>query len=208
MLALFTLSSGVDGSVRSGIVADFSGEGPRGVGQASFRQWALKPCTEGLMTVSETYTAVYERDGDTWCAEIAEEPGVRSQGSNAAEVRASIRNALAQQLDAEPGELHIVDDFRMPAQVRAAQESVKESRTEDQRAKMMASMTDSRSAMEWAEELGVSMRDPVTVEWLKTMGDKQVSIDTFCHTITMMEELSRLSDEERSDAPKNVLEGL
>ncbi|HEY2764466.1 MAG TPA: type II toxin-antitoxin system HicB family antitoxin [Pseudonocardiaceae bacterium] len=158
--------------------------------------------------MSETYTAVYERDGDAWFAEIAEEPGVRSQGSNVAQVRADIRDALARQLDADPGELHIVDDFRMPAQVRAAQKSVQATRTEDQRAKIMASMTDSRSAMEWAEELGTSMRDPVTVEWLKSMGDKQVSIDTFCHTITMMEDLSRLSEEERSAASKDVLKGL
>lgn len=58
---------------------------------------------------------------------------------------------------------------------------------------MMASMTDSKSAMSWAEDLGLSMRDPVTVEALKNLGGREVSIDTFCHTITMVEELSRLT---------------
>jgi len=58
---------------------------------------------------------------------------------------------------------------------------------------MMASMTDSRSALSWAEDLGVSLRDPVTVQALKNLGDREVSIDTFCHTITMAEELSRLT---------------
>lgn len=58
---------------------------------------------------------------------------------------------------------------------------------------MMASMTDSRSALRWAEDLGISLRDPVTVQALKNLGDKEIPIDTFCHTITMAEELSRLT---------------
>jgi hypothetical protein len=58
---------------------------------------------------------------------------------------------------------------------------------------MMASMTDSRRAVDWAEDLGVSMRDPVTVQALMDLGDRPISIDTFCHTITMAEELSRLT---------------
>jgi hypothetical protein len=37
------------------------------------------------------------------------------------------------------------------------------------------------------------MRDPVTVQALMDLGDKPISIDTFCHTITMAEELSRLN---------------
>jgi hypothetical protein len=57
----------------------------------------------------------------------------------------------------------------------------------------MASMTDPRSAMDWAEDLGIAMRDPVTVQALMDLGDKEISIDTFCHTITMAEELSRLT---------------
>jgi hypothetical protein len=54
-------------------------------------------------------------------------------------------------------------------------------------------MTDSKSAMSWAEDLGLSMRDPVTVEALRNLGGREISIDTFCHTITMAEELSRLT---------------
>ncbi len=61
--------------------------------------------------MSETYTAVYERDGDAWVVEIAEEPRVRC----------------------------------------------------------------------------LCTRDQ------GSLGDREVSIDTFCHTITMAEELSRLT---------------
>ena len=144
--------------------------------------------------MSETYTAVYERDGDTWTVQVTEEPGVHSRGHSLPEARQNIRNALAQRLETDSEKLSIVDDFRMPAQVRTAQQAVKATRTETDRAQMMASMTDSRTAMEWAKELGVSMRDPMTVQMLEDLGDREVSIDTFCHTITMVEEMKMWGD--------------
>jgi predicted RNase H-like HicB family nuclease len=156
--------------------------------------------------MSETYTAVYERDGEAWLVEIAEEPRVHSHGSSLAEARGSIRDALGRWLKTDPGELHIIDNFRLPAQVRTARETVKATRTEDERNRMMASMTDSKSAKSWAKELGIAMRDPVTVQWLEGLGDREVSIDTFCHTITMMEELSRLSANEAVVSPREVPE--
>jgi predicted RNase H-like HicB family nuclease len=157
--------------------------------------------------VSETYTAVYERDGDAWVVEIAEEPRVHSRSPSLAKARESIRDALARWFKTDSEQLRIVDDFRLPAQIRTAQQSVKATRTEHERAQMMASMTDSRSAMEWAEDLSISMRDPVTVQALKNLGDREVSIDTLCHTITMVEELSRLTTTgdhvSPGDVPKN-----
>jgi predicted RNase H-like HicB family nuclease len=148
---------------------------------------------EGLVDVSETYTAVYERDGEAWVVEIAEEPRVRCLCPSVAEARESIRGALGRWLKTDPAQLHVVDDFRFPAQIRTVQQSVKATRTDDDRNQMMASMTDSKSAMSWAEDLGLSMRDPVTVEALRNLGGREISIDTFCHTITMAEELSRLT---------------
>lgn len=153
-----------------------------------------------------TYTAVYERDGEAWLVEIAEEPRVHSRGGSLAEARGAIRDALARWLKTDPGELHILDNFRLPAQIRTAQEAVKATRTEDERNQMMASMTDSKSAKSWAKELGIAERDPVTVQWLEGLGDREVSIDTFCHTITMMEELSRLSANETEISPRAVPE--
>jgi predicted RNase H-like HicB family nuclease len=153
--------------------------------------------------VSNTYTAVYERDGDAWLAKIAEAPHVRGGGLSPGEARQSIRDALAASLETDVSELRIIDDFRFPTPILAAQQEVKATRTEDDRKQMMASMTDSRSAMQWAEDLGISMRDPVTVEALMNLGDRQISVDTFCHTITMAEELSRLTataDRASSDA--------
>lgn len=141
--------------------------------------------------MSDTYTAVYERDGDAWVVEITGEPRVRGRGASLAEARGSIRDALAGWLKTDSGELRIVDDFRLPAQIRNVQEVVKATRTADERTQMMASMTDSRSAESWAKDLGIAMRDPVTVQWLESLGGREISIDTFCHTITMVEEISR-----------------
>lgn len=143
--------------------------------------------------MSETYTAVYERDGEGWVATITELPSVRGEGLSAGEVRDSIRSALSGWLGTDCAELRIVDDFRFPTPIRTAQQSVKSTRTQQDKTQMMESMTDSRSAMAWAEDLGISMRDPVTVEALMNLGNREISIDTFCHTITMAEELSRLT---------------
>jgi predicted RNase H-like HicB family nuclease len=158
-----------------------------------FGKCGLDACIGGLVDVSETYTAVYERDGDVWLAKIAEEPGVHSRCPSLPEARKNIRDALSQWLKTDSENLHIVDDFRMPAPVRMTREEVQASRTENERTQMMASMTDSRSAMDWAKELDVSLRDPVTVQALNDLGDRYISIDCFCHTITMAEELTRLT---------------
>lgn len=156
--------------------------------------------------MSETYTAVYERDGEVWLAKIAEEPGVHSRSASLPEARQSIRDALSQWLKTDSEKLQIVDDFRMPASVRTTREEVQATRTENERTQMMASMTDSRSALDWAKELDVSLRDPVTVQALNDLGDREISIDTFCHTITMAEELMRLTATADRISPYDVLE--
>lgn len=147
--------------------------------------------------MSDIYTAVYERDGDAWVARIAEEPDVRILCPSVPEARDSIRQALARRLGTDSSQLRIVDNFPLPAPIRNVQQSVQETRTDEDRTKMMAKMTDPRSAMEWAEDLGIAMRDPITVQALMDLGDKPISVDTFCHTITMAEELSRLAAADR-----------
>ena len=154
--------------------------------------------------MSETYTAIYERDGEAWMVKIDEEPHVHSRCPSLAEARVSIRDALARWLKTDSEELRIADDFRLPAQIRTAQEAVKATRTENERTQMMASMTDSRSAMTWAKELGIAMRDPVTVQALEGLGDREISIDTFCHTIPMVEELSRWAKTDDCASPDGV----
>jgi hypothetical protein len=155
--------------------------------------------------VSETYTAVYDRDGEAWVVQVVEEPRVHSRCPTLAQAQVSIRDALARWLNVDSEELRIRDDFRLPAQVRTIREEVQATRTEGELAQMMASMTDSKSAMDWAKDLGISMRDPLTVQWLEELADREVSIDTFCHTITMIEDLSRWSATSDCSAPADAL---
>jgi hypothetical protein len=184
----------VFGGTRSALGQQQRPSSLRGVGWACFYQCGPRAEQwEGLIAVSETYTAVYERDGEQWAVRIAEEPDVQILCPTVPAARQSIRDALARWLGTDSAQLRIVDNFPLPAPIRTAQQSVKATRTDDDRTQMMAKMTDPRSAMDWAEDLGIAMRDPVTVQALMDLGDKPISVDTFCHTITMAEELSRLN---------------
>ena len=84
--------------------------------------------------MSKTYTAVYEREGDAWLVEIAEEPRVHSWGRTLAKAREHIRDALALWLEADPNKLDIVDDFRLPAAARESLQAARASRGTAERA--------------------------------------------------------------------------
>jgi predicted RNase H-like HicB family nuclease len=156
--------------------------------------------------VNQTYTAVFERDGAQWMAKIAEEPDVQCSATSLPEVRDQIRRALAQQLTADPLELRIVDSFQLPGKFRAAQEAVRATRTEQDREEMMAKMTGPISVREWAEDLGLSDRDPRTVKWLEGLEGVELNPDTLCAAITHAEDMSRWGDDaDDSAAPEDIL---
>jgi hypothetical protein len=147
-----------------------------------------------LADVSETYTAVYARDGNEWVAEIAE-TGLTTRGSNVGEVRNQIRDALAQHLTASPGELKVIDQFAMPKQIKAIQSEVKASRTPEERARMAASMTTSKTAKEWAADLDLSQRAPAAVQWLDNL-EGELDVDQMCFAITIAEQVGLYGDRE------------
>ena len=147
--------------------------------------------------MSETYTAVYARDGDEWVAEIAG-TGLTTRGSNVGEVRNQIRDALAQQLTAAPEELKVVDQFALPKQIKAMQSEVKASRTPEERAKMAASMTASKTAKEWAADLDLSQRAPAAVQWLDSL-EGELDVDQMCFAITIAEQVGIYGDGEDED---------
>jgi predicted RNase H-like HicB family nuclease len=157
--------------------------------------------------VSETYTAVYERDGDGWVVTIAEEPRVNGRGATPGEARQQIRSALAACLTTDPESFRIVDSFHMPAEIRATQRDVKATRTDEERARMLDSMTSGKTAVEWAKELGISDRDPNTVEWLKGLEGQTIEIDHLCSTITMAEDMSRFRRGSPDRDPSNDTPG-
>jgi predicted RNase H-like HicB family nuclease len=163
----------------------------------------------GTVDVSETYTAVYVRDGDGWAVTIAEEPRVNGRGQTPAAARQQIRDALAACLTTDPEDLRIVDRFGMPAEIRATQDDVKATRSEADRSRMLSSMTEPRSAVEWAKELGIADRDPKTVEWLQSLEGQTIEIDHLCSTITMAEDMSRFhgGGADRVPSPEGSDEG-
>jgi len=150
-----------------------------------------------LADVSETYTAVYARDGDEWVAEIAG-TGLTTRGSNVGEVRSQIRDALAQQLTAAPEELKVVDQFALPKQIKAMQSEVKATRTPEERAKMAASMTASKTGKEWAADLDLSRRAPAAVQWLDSL-EGELDVDQMCFAITIAEQVGMYRDGEDED---------
>ena len=147
--------------------------------------------------MSETYTAVYARDGDQWVAEIAG-TGLTTRGNNVGEVRNQIRDALAQQLTTSPAELKVIDEFALPNQIKAIQSEVKASRTPEERAKMAASMTASKTAREWGADLDLSQRAPAAVQWLDSL-EGELDVDQMCFAITIAEQVGMYGDGEDED---------
>jgi hypothetical protein len=150
-----------------------------------------------LADVSETYTAVYARDGDEWVAEIAG-TGLTTRGSNVGELRNQIRDALAQQLTTSPAELKVIDQFALPSQIKAIQSEIKASRTPEERAKMEASMTASKTAKEWAADLDLTQRAPAAVKWLDGL-EGELDVDQMCFAITIAEQVGMYGDGEDED---------
>src|SRR5579859_4467807 len=131
-----------------------------------------------VVHVSETYTAVYAREGDEWVAEIAE-TGLSTRGANVAEVRNQIREALATQLATTPAAVAVVDQFTLPGALRAVQSEVRATRTVEEKAKMAASMTESKTAKQWAAELELAQRAPAAVKWLSGL-EGELDVDEMC----------------------------
>ena len=150
--------------------------------------------------MSETYTAVYARDGEEWVANIAEQPGLSVRAGNVAEAREQIRTALGQALATGPTDLRVIDQFSLPAQIRTIQSTVKAERTEETKAAMVASMTASRSAKDWAADLQESQRAPAAVKWLGSL-EGDLDVDEMCFAITVAEEMGRWGDGEAEEKP-------
>lgn len=149
--------------------------------------------------MSETYTAVYAREGDVWVAEIAGQPDLRGQGVSLGEAREQIRGALAGQLGAAASDLRIIDQIRPPAAFKASQAEVS-GRTVAEKVKMMSNMTDAKTTEEWADELESADREPGAVQWLREHPGVTLGIDQLCHTVTLAEEIARWGEVDMSQA--------
>lgn len=150
--------------------------------------------------MSETYTAVYAREGDSWVAEISGLPGLQGSGATLGVAREQVREALAAKLTVAVADLRVIDQIQPPSQIRA----LRVERTDADKAKMMGNMTDEKSAGEWADELEGAEREPGAVKWLRENPDVTLGIDQLCHTVTLAEEIARWGEVDMGDEADSV----
>jgi len=155
----------------------------------------LRQILEGEVELSETYTAHYVRDGQTWVAEVADHPGIRTESSSIPEARQAIREALAQHLGADASALSIVDSVGLPASFKKVQAETRASRTKQELTEMAMSMTEPRTAEEWAEDMDLAYRAPAAVDYLKSFGDRPINIDEMCYAISICEQVGMYDGE-------------
>lgn len=156
--------------------------------------------------MSDSYTAVFEREGQVWTAEIAELPEVRATADSLPKARDLVREALGATLDADPSTLKIGDKIGMPKRYTATREAVRATRSERDMAQMMDQMTGPISAKDWAEDLRLAGRPSHAVEFLEGLDeDVTFTMDQLCHRISVAEEVGRWGElEDSDDAPADL----
>lgn len=142
--------------------------------------------------MSDTYTAVFEREGQVWSAEIAEEPAIRVTADSLPKARNLVRQELGTKLDADPAELKVIDKIGLPKRFKATQEAVRAERSGDDVADLWEKMSGPIKAKDWAKDMLEAGRPIAAVEWLDGM-DEDVTFtpDLLCHRITVAEEVGR-----------------
>lgn len=148
--------------------------------------------------MSDTYTAVFEREGQTWSAEIAEEPGVQVTADSLPKARDLIRQELGVRLDTAPDDLKIIDKIGLPKRFKETQAKVREQRSDEDVADMLDKMTGPIKAKEWARDMMDAGRPIAAVEWLDGL-DEDVAFtpDLLCHRISVAEEVGRWGEFDR-----------
>lgn len=155
---------------------------------------------EGSVHVSDSYTAVFEREGRVWTAEISELPEVKTTADSLPQARDQIRQALGDRLSADPSTLKIADKIGLPKKFIATREKVRAERTDKDMAMMMDKMTGPISAREWAEDLRLAGRPVSAVEFLANVDDDVTfTMDQLCHRISVAEEIGRWGELEGAE---------
>lgn len=157
--------------------------------------------------MSDSYTAVFEREGQVWTAEIAEQPEVNATADSLPKARDLVRQALGVWLDTDPSTLKIADKVGMPKRYTATREAVRASRTDRDLANMVDKMTGPISAKEWAEDLRLAGRPSSAVEFLDNIDDDVTfTMDQLCHRISVAEEVGRWGELEGTMEPSDELQ--
>lgn len=156
--------------------------------------------------MSDSYTAVFEREGQVWTAEIAEQPDLKTTADSLPKARDLIRQALGAWLNTDPSTVKIVDKIGMPKRYTATREAVRATRTDRDMAVMMDKMTGPISAKDWAEDLRLAGRPSHAVEFLENLDeDVTFTMDQLCHRISVAEEVGRWGEMEGDEEPRQEM---
>jgi predicted RNase H-like HicB family nuclease len=109
-----------------------------------------------------SYTVRYERDETGWwVAQVKEAPAAITQGRTIAEARRRIREALALALDddAAAKRAKLIDDVKLPADVRRALEDARAARARLADESKKAQKTTAKAVRTLLESMHLSVRD-------------------------------------------------
>jgi predicted RNase H-like HicB family nuclease len=109
-----------------------------------------------------SYTVRYERDETGWwVAQVKEAPAAITQGRTIAEARRRIREALALALDddAAAKRAKLIDDVKLPADVRRALEDARAARARLADESMKAQKSTAKAVRTLLESMHLSVRD-------------------------------------------------
>ena len=106
----------------------------------------------------KTYTAVYQRDGNAWLVEIAEEPRCHSWGRTLSTAHSNIRDALALWLDQPPDSFEIQDNVRLPQELERQLSALRQCKGALERSQQIVTQLAAQTAHALTTS-GLSMRD-------------------------------------------------
>ncbi len=109
----------------------------------------------------KTYTVTYERDSETWwIATVKGVQGVHTQGRSIDEARRRIREALSLAIGDRAGaKAKLVDDIRLPVEVKKMLATLKKARTREEAARVAARKAATTAARALTGKLGIGRRD-------------------------------------------------
>ena len=112
-----------------------------------------------MASVKRQYRAVFERDeSGAWIARVPSVRGCHTYGRTLDQARRRLREALALWVD-KPDTAEIVEDVRLPPNVKAAVRASRADRRRAEEQRAEASASTMRAARVLVDDLGVGFRD-------------------------------------------------
>ena len=116
-----------------------------------------------MASVNRSYRAVFERDeSGAWTARVPSVRGCHTYGRTLDQARRRLREALALWVD-EPDTADLVEDVRLPANVKAAVRASRADRRRAEEKRAEASASTIRAARALVDDVGVGFRDAAEI---------------------------------------------